>query len=163
MREFDIIMRNDIHLWIRLSGLCVKQQAINHLKRGFLMDLRIIHAKDVRRFTVIYQFEHEEIKQCEYCKLCDLDYDWCNMQSCLIDKYESPKVNNCPLVAISKTETTGCRYCRGIESHGIVAVKTVIDEYLRVIPAYDTPQNYCPNCGRKIKEQTGGTERKGRV
>ena len=46
----------------------------------------------------------------------------------------------------------GCRYCRGIESHGIVAVKTVIDEYLRVIPAYDTPYNYCPNCGRKIKE-----------
>lgn len=53
---------------------------------------------------------------------------------------------------ISKTETTGCHYCRGIESHGIVAVKTVIDEYLRVIPAYDTPYNYCPNCGRKIKE-----------
>jgi len=55
-------------------------------------------------------------------------------------------------VAISKTETTSCRYCRGIESHGIVAVKTVIDEYLNVIPAYDTPYNYCPNCGRKIKE-----------
>jgi hypothetical protein len=54
---------------------------------------------------MIYQFEHEEIKQCEYCKLCDLNFDWCNMQSCLIDKYESPKFNNCPLVAISKTET----------------------------------------------------------
>ena len=54
--------------------------------------------------------------------------------------------------AVIKKETTGCRYCRGIESHGIVAVKTVIDEYLRVIPAYDTPYNYCPNCGRKIKE-----------
>ena len=65
-------------------------------------------------------------------------------------------------VAISKAETTGCHYCIGIESHGIVAVKTVIDEYLRVIPAYDTPYNYCPNCGRKIKEQTGGTERKQR-
>lgn len=44
--------RWDIHLWIRLSGLCVKQSATNHLKHGFLMDLRIIHAKDVRRFTV---------------------------------------------------------------------------------------------------------------
>ncbi|MFA7200566.1 MAG: hypothetical protein WC098_04030 [Bacteroidales bacterium] len=52
---------------------------------------------------------------------------------------------------ISKTETTGCHYCRGIESHGIVAVKTVIDEYLRVIPAYDTPYNYCPNCGRRLR------------
>ena len=62
----------------------------------------------------------------------------------------------------TKTETTGCHYCIGIESHGIVAVKTVIDEYLRVIPAYDTPYNYCPNCGRKIKEQTGWTERKER-
>lgn len=51
-----------------------------------------------------------------------------------------------------ETETTGCHYCRGIESHGIVAVKTVIDEYLRVIPAYDTPYNYCPNCGRQIKK-----------
>ena len=49
-------------------------------------------------------------------------------------------------------EITSCYYCRGIESHGITAVKTVIDEYLRVISAYDTPYNYCPNCGRKIKE-----------
>ena len=55
---------------------------------------------------MIYQFEHEEIKQCEYCKLCNLNFDWCNMQSCLIDKYESPEYNDCPLVAISKTETT---------------------------------------------------------
>lgn len=78
------------------------------MKHGILMDLRIIHAKDVRRFTMIYPFEHGE--------------------------------------------TTSCHYCIGIESHGIVAVKTVIDEYLRVIPAYDTPYNYCPNCGRKIKE-----------
>ena len=51
----------------------------------------------------------------------------------------------------SETKTTGCHYCRGIESHGIVAVKTVIDEYLNVVPGYDTPYNYCPNCGRKIK------------
>ncbi len=51
------------------------------------------------------------------------------------------------------TEEVHCWYCIGIESHGIVAVKTVIDEYLRVIPAYDTPYNFCPNCGRKIKEE----------
>ena len=89
---------------------------------------------------MIYQFEHEEIKQCEYCKLCDLDYDWCNMQSCLIDKYESPKVNNCPLVAISKTETTSeeddtysqCEECGQfyLDSRG---------------------NDYCTNCGRKLK------------
>lgn len=30
--------------------------------------------------------------------------------------------------------------------------EAIEDEYLRVIQAYDTPYNYCPNCGRKIKE-----------
>lgn len=57
---------------------------------------------------MIYQFEHEKIKLCEDCKLCDLNFDWCNMQRCLINKYQSPKFNNCPLVAISKKETTSC-------------------------------------------------------
>lgn len=51
-----------------------------------------------------------------------------------------------------ETETTGCHYCRGIESHDIVAIKTVLDEYSRMISAYDTPYNYCPNCGRKIRK-----------
>ena len=31
------------------------------------MDLRIIHAKDVRRFTMISQFEHGETTSCEWC------------------------------------------------------------------------------------------------
>lgn len=57
-------------------------------------------------------------------------------------------------ITAADVEKSNCYYCRGIESHGIVAVKTVIDEYLRVIPAYDTPYNFCPNCGRKIKEAT---------
>ena len=56
-------------------------------------------------------------------------------------------------VAISKTETTSkpCWYCEGIEGHKIVSVKTVVDEFGRELPAYDTPYNYCPNCGRKLK------------
>lgn len=58
-----------------------------------------------------------------------------------------------------ETETTDCYYCRGIESHGIVAVKTVIDEYSRVISAYDTPYNYCSNCGRKLSDWIYGGER----
>ena len=59
-------------------------------------------------------------------------------------------------VAISKTETTsartfGCWYCIGIESHGISTIKTVTDEYGHELPAYETPYNYCPNCGRRLR------------
>ncbi len=36
--------------------------------------------------------------------------------------------------------------------HGIATVKTVTDEYGYELGAYDTPYNFCPNCGRKIKE-----------
>ena len=101
---------------------------------------------------MIYQFEHEEIKQCEYCKLCDLDYDWCNMQSCLIDKYESPKVNNCPLVAISKTETTSCEWCEKIGKYAGFAYATFFeqtapDEQYEI----SVECNYCPNCGKALK------------
>lgn len=54
--------------------------------------------------------------------------------------------------AISKTETTSnsCWYCKGIELHNIKSVKTVTDESDRELGAYDTPYNYCPNCGRKL-------------
>lgn len=59
-------------------------------------------------------------------------------------------------MAISKTETTSvralsCWYCTGIESHSISTIKTVTDEFGRELPAYDTPYNYCPNCGRKLR------------
>lgn len=50
------------------------------------------------------------------------------------------------------SEEVHCWYCIGIESHGIATVKTVTDEYGHELGAYDTPYNYCPNCGRKIKE-----------
>ena len=58
--------------------------------------------------------------------------------------------------AISKTETTSksCWYCDGIQDHKVVFVKTVVDELGRELPAYDTPYNYCPNCGRKLREVT---------
>jgi hypothetical protein len=60
-------------------------------------------------------------------------------------------------VDISKTETIsaralGCWYCTEIEKHGVVAVKTVLDKAGRELDAYETPYNFCPNCGRKIKE-----------
>ena len=55
-------------------------------------------------------------------------------------------------VAISKTETTSnsCWYCKGIELHNIKSVKTVTDESDRELGAYDTPYNFCPNCGKRV-------------
>ena len=58
-------------------------------------------------------------------------------------------------MAISKTETTSaralsCWYCTEIEKHGVVAVKTVLDKAGRNLDAYETPYNYCSNCGRKL-------------
>lgn len=46
----------------------------------------------------------------------------------------------------------GCWHCDGIEDHKIVLVTAVVDEFGRELPAYDTPYNYCPACGRKLKE-----------
>lgn len=59
--------------------------------------------------------------------------------------------------AISKTETTSnsCWYCKGIELHNIKSVKTVTDESDRELGAYDTPYNFCPNCGRKLVKHDG--------
>ena len=62
-------------------------------------------------------------------------------------------IENDEITRAIETETTGCYYCRGIESHGIVAVKSVKDELDRELAAYDIPYNFCPNCGRKIKEE----------
>jgi hypothetical protein len=58
-------------------------------------------------------------------------------------------------VAISKMETTtaralSCWYCTEIEKHGVVVVKTVLDKSGRELDAYETPYNYCPNCGRRL-------------
>lgn len=110
---------------------------------------------------MIYQFEHEEIKACVGCPFSLYETDHmdvfvsCNLLKTIVwtnaceNKDISPR---CPLVAISKTENVGCWYCEGIESHGIATVKTVYDEFGRALPAYDTPYNYCSNCGKSVKE-----------
>lgn len=51
---------------------------------------------------------------------------------------------------ISKLKEKACWYCDGIEDHKVVSVKTVVDEFGRELTAYDTPYNYCSNCGRKL-------------
>ncbi|MCK9482491.1 MAG: hypothetical protein M0R38_12185 [Bacteroidia bacterium] len=45
----------------------------------------------------------------------------------------------------------GCHCCNGIESYGIKSVKTVTDKSGRSVDAYNTPYNFCPNCGRKVR------------
>ena len=101
---------------------------------------------------MIYQFEYEEITNCAGCPCCD------NIIGCQLGEVEEnfKKIPaNCPLVAISKTETTSaralsCWYCTEMEKHGVVSVKTVLDKAGRELDAYETPYNYCPNCGRKV-------------
>ena len=48
-------------------------------------------------------------------------------------------------VAISKTETTSCEWCD----------KTLMlfTKSGKHIPENQPPRNYCPNCGRRIKEE----------
>ena len=60
---------------------------------------------------MIYQFEYDEIKSCRNCpchSFIDVPYDneWCDLQDASINSDGRPKENNCPLAAISKTETT---------------------------------------------------------
>ena len=60
---------------------------------------------------MIYQFEDEKIKKCDGCPCRSIiDHactpDWCSLQDCAVTPDDTPQENDCPLVAISKTETT---------------------------------------------------------
>ena len=66
-----------------------------------------------------------------------------------IDDYVSARMR-IVLAALRQMRTEPCWYCKGIESHNIKSVKTVTDESDRELGAYDTPYNFCPNCGRKL-------------
>jgi hypothetical protein len=61
------------------------------------MDLCIIHAKDARRFTMIYQFEHGETTSCEWCepKTIPLFYAEC-VRATIDDESQLISVNYCP-------------------------------------------------------------------
>ncbi len=77
------------------------------------------------------------------------DADWTG------DTVSNQYLHDAILVALRQTRTEPCWYCKDIESHGIKSVKTVTDESDRELGAYDTPYNYCPNCGRKLVKQDG--------
>lgn len=60
---------------------------------------------------MIYQFEHEEIKRCRECPChswADFpdEKDWCDLQDKQLAYDTEPECNDCPLLAISKMETT---------------------------------------------------------
>ena len=77
--------------------------------------------------------------------------DWENDLD-LVDGYKTDiKRVEFLLQALQQMRTEGCHSCKGIESHGIKSVKTVTDKLGRDIDAYNTPYNYCPNCGRKLR------------
>ena len=98
-----------------------------------------------------YQFERSEIKQCQNCDFAfgggnlKINERYCSRQDEIIDGYKKPQENDCPLVAISKTETTSCEWC-----DKTLMLFTKSGKY---IPENQPPRNYCPNCGRKIKEE----------
>lgn len=88
-----------------------------------------------------YQFEHEEITNCGNCPCCD------NVYGCWLDEVKPSfdKISvDCPLVAISKTETTSCEWCEsGIDSASVMSA----DMMMRFV----RPVSYCPNCGRRLE------------
>ena len=102
---------------------------------------------------MIYQFENDEIKKCIRCPMWVFPeiatMPLCNLTGETIPKGSTPQDNDCPLVAISKTETTSCEWCESktIPLFYAECVRATIDDESQLISV-----NYCPNCGRKLKE-----------
>jgi hypothetical protein len=93
---------------------------------------------------MIYQFEYGEIEYCSECPMNDFANDKCELSGKYTKYNSKPKENDCPLVAISKTETTSCEWCKGgIDTASLMGA----DMMMRFV----RPVNYCPNCGRKLK------------
>ena len=68
----------------------------------------------------------------------------CVMASAMDNETKMVVLEMLNLVAISKTETTSCEWC-----DKTLMLFTKSGKY---IPENQPPRNYCPNCGRKIKE-----------
>ena len=104
---------------------------------------------------MIYQFERLRIERCDGCDFfyggidgMSYEYGYCTRHEDIIDGHKTPQDNDCPMVAISKTETTSCEWCE-IASECEYEVTFFEDgdswaKHREVMP------NYCPNCGRKL-------------
>ena len=89
---------------------------------------------------MIYQFEYEEITNCGDCPCYDHLYG-CQLGE-LKESFDKIP-DDCPLVAISKTETTGCEWCERELSFEVVwhsFGSSFVDKAI-----------FCPNCGRRLE------------
>ena len=91
---------------------------------------------------MIYQFEHEEIKDCYGCPLVDGEYGDCNITG--TEGVDGVIPADCPLVAISKTETTSCEWCERELSFEVV--------WYSFGSSFVDKATFCPNCGRRLEE-----------
>ena len=91
---------------------------------------------------MIYQFEHDEIKHCYECPLVDSEYGDCNITG--TEGVDGAIPDDCPLVAISKTETTICEWCEGELSFDVV--------WHSFGSSFADVAMFCPNCGRRLEE-----------
>jgi hypothetical protein len=102
---------------------------------------------------MIYQFERGEIETCASCPCWCPDIiskGYATDDGCCYVNYEerhrhTPKPDDCPLVAISKTETTSCEWCEGNVSKYFDVNWYDFNGHERL-----DKSNYCPACGRKL-------------
>ena len=98
-----------------------------------------------RSLIFTYQFKHyKEINACQDCPCWDTE------SGCYWGYSYGKHLNDCPLVAIPKTETTNCEWCE-IASACEYEVTFFKDDDRWATERSLLPI-YCPNCGRKIKE-----------
>ena len=100
---------------------------------------------------MIYQFENDEIKKCIRCPMWVFPematMPLCNLTGETIPKGSTPQDNDCPLLAIPKTGTTSCEWCEGNVSKYFDVNWYDFNGHERL-----DKSNYCPACGRRLKE-----------
>lgn len=70
----------------------------------------------------------------------------------IIDQNDIDKFHSANRKQIEESNE-GCFYCRGIEGHRIISCNHFKDIAGIRIRNIDTPYNYCPNCGRKLRRE----------
>ncbi|NLD33071.1 MAG: hypothetical protein GX662_12595 [Trichococcus flocculiformis] len=95
-----------------------------------------------------FEFEHGEITSCVDCPCYDIT-GGCQLDELEESSYKIPA--DCPLVAVSETETTSCEWCE-IASACEYEV-TFFRDGDRWATERSLMPKFCPNCGRRLKEE----------